>query len=253
MNSHILCSVYFEISVFSNCKLFCTYSLKFQYTTYTYSDCMLMYIVLKSKFIVVSDILSYSMPIGHTIKKGRLSFKDTSYNGVITNRVYKGGTGILTDGKFGRDDPKEKGHEGEGWVGWYQEITTSPYIDITFEFSGVRKFKAVTLAVNVDKRRIYAAFNKSEIFFASTNDGFSDTSFLQFCPNKIPDRDAPYCDNVTLSLCENTAKFITLRLYFGGRWLLLTEISFNSGTVYIFLNFYQRTLAIKNIVSCERA
>ena len=178
------------------------------------------------------------MPVGHTTKNGKWSFKDTSYNGVISYGVYKGGTGILTDGKFGRDNAKEKGHEGEGWVGWFEEKITSPYIDITFEFSGVRKFKGVTLAVNVDQKRNFAVFNKSEIFFASTNDGFSDTSFLQFCPKEFPDRDAPYCDNVTLSLCENIAKFIKLRLYFGGRSLLLTEISFNSGTVYVFLHFY---------------
>ena len=197
---------------------------------------MLMCIVLKSKFIVVPDILSYSMPVGHTTKNGEVAYKDTSYNGVITYGVYKGGTGILTDGNFGPDDAKQ--NKGEGWVGWYQELTTSPYIDIIFEFFYVRKFKAVTLAVNVHKNRSYAVFNKSEIFFASTSDGFSDTSFLQFSPTKIPDRDAPYCDNVTLPLCENIAKFIKLRLYFGGRWLLLTEISFNSGTVYIFLNFY---------------
>ena len=193
---------------------------------------------VKSKFIVFPDILSYSIPVGHTTKNGKVSFNDTSYDGVITNGVYKGGTGILTDGKFGRDNAKEKGHEVEGWVGWSQDLTTSPYIDITFEFSGVRKFKDVTLAVDVDKKRSYAVFNKSEIFFASTNDGFSNTSILQFCPKKIPDRDAPYCENVTLPLCENIAKFIKLRLYFGGRLLLLTEINFNSGTVYIFLNFY---------------
>ena len=223
-----LCFSVFEICT---CKLFryCTYISKFQYTTHTCSDCMLMYIVLKSKFIVVPDILSYSMPVGHETRRGKVSFKDTSYNGVITNGVYKGGTGILTDGKFGPDEAKQD--KGEGWVGWYQESSTSPYIDITFEFSGVRKFKDVTLAVNVDQKRSFTVFNKSEIFFASTSDGFSDTSFLQFCPKKIPGRDDPYCENVTLPLCENIAKFIKLRLYFGGRGLLLTEISFNSGSV----------------------
>ena len=194
---------------------------------------MLMYVVLISKFIVAPGILSYSMPVGHTTKNGKVSFKDASYNGEITNEVYKDGTGILTDGKLGPDEAKQD--KGEGWVGWSRDSTTSQYIDITFEFSGVRKFKDVTLSVDVDTKRSYAVFNKSEIFFASSNDGFSDTSFLQFCPRKIPDRDAPYCENVTLPLCENIATFIKLRLYLGGRWLLLTEISFNSGTV--FLNF----------------
>ena len=70
-------------------------------------------IVLKSKFIVAPDVLSYSMPIGGTTKNRKVSSKDTFYNGVITKRVYKGGTGILTNGKFGRDDSKEKGNQGE--------------------------------------------------------------------------------------------------------------------------------------------
>ena len=214
----------------------------FQYTAYTCGDCMLIYIVLKSKFIAVSDILSYSMPLEHTSKRGKVYFEDTSYNGVITNGVYKGGTGILTDGKFGPDDPKEKGHAGEGWVGWSQEFTTSPHIGITFEFPGVRKFKNVTFTVNVDKKRSYAVFNKSEIFFASTNNGFSDTSFLKFCPKNFLDRDAPYSTNVTLPLCENTARFIMLKLRFGGRWLLITEITFNSGVLLCFV-------ALKGLIS----
>ena len=187
----------------------------------------------------VPDILSYSMPVGQTLKNGRVTFNDTSYNGVITNGVYKNGTGILTDGKFGLDDAKEKDHKGKGWVGWSRRLTTSPYIDITFEFSGVRKFKDVTLTVNVDKKRSYAVFDRSEIFFASKEDDFSDTPFLQCFPENFTDRITPYSKNITLSLCENTARFIKLRLYFGGRWLLLTEISFNLG---ILLHYISRVM-----------
>ena len=175
------------------------------------------------------------MPVGQTIKNGKVTFQDTSYNGVIENNFYKDGTGILTDGKFGPDDAKQD--YGEGWVGWSSSLTTSPYIDIAFEFFSVRKFKDVTLTVNVDKKRSYAVFNRSEIFFAATNNGFSDTSFLQYCPRNFTDSNDfwEYNRNITLSLCENAARFIKLRLYFGGKWLLLTEISFNSG---IFLQHF---------------
>ena len=174
------------------------------------------------------------MPVGQTIKNGKVTYNDTSYNRVIENDMCKDGTGILTDGKFGPDDAKQD--EGKGWVGWSSNLTTSPYIDITFEFSGGRKFKDVTLTVNVDKKRSYAVFKSSEIFFASTSYGFSDTSFLQYCPKESENSDTPYSTNITLSLCENTAKFIKLRLYFGGKWLLLTEISFNSGILLHYFN-----------------
>ena len=112
------------------------------------------------------------MPVGQTTKNRRVSYKDTSYNGVITNGFYKGGTGILTDGKFGPVDAKSL--KGEGWVGWSSMLTQSQHIDIIFEFSGVRKFKNVTLTVNIDNKRSNAVFNRSQIFFASTKDGFSN-------------------------------------------------------------------------------
>ena len=194
-----------------------------------------MYITYYTLVILFTllGILSYSMPVGQMIRNGKVTYNDTSYNGVITNGVYKNGTGILTDGKFGLDDAKKIGHKGEGWVGWCRNFTELSYIDITFEFSGVRKFKDVTLTVNVDKTRSYAVFNKSEIIFASKEDDFSDMSFLQYCPGKSVDSKDPYSRNITLSLCENTARFIRLRLYFGGKWLLLTEISFNSG-IFLF-------------------
>ena len=173
------------------------------------------------------------MPVGQTIKNGKVTFQDTSYSGVIENNICKNGTGILTDGKFGPDYAKQDG--GKGWVGWSSSLTNSPYIDITFEFSGVRKFKDVTLTVNVDKNRSYAVFERSEIFFASKKDEFPDT-FLQYCPKESAKGDTQYISNITLSLCENTAKFIKLRLYFGGKWLLLTEIGFNSGIFLYYSN-----------------
>ena len=48
--------------------------------------------------------------------------------------------------------------------------------------------------------------------------------------------------HVTLPLCENTARFIKLRLRFGGRWLLITEITFNSGVLLCFV-------ALKGLIS----
>ena len=173
-------------------------------------------------------ILSYSMPVGQKTKGGKVSYKDTTYNGVIFNGFYKDGTGILTDGKFGPVHAKSL--KGKGWVGW--NSIKSQHINIIFEFSGVRKFKDVTLTVNIDKKRSNAVFNRSQIFFASTKDGFSNTSFLQYCPRGFQAQDNPYNADVTLSLCENTARFIKLRLYFGGIWLLITEISFNSGILF---------------------
>ena len=60
-------------------------------------------------------------------------------------------------------------------MGWNVILTQSQYIDITFEFSGVRKFTNVTLTVNVDKKSNNAVFYRSQIFFSSIENSFSDT------------------------------------------------------------------------------
>lgn len=115
-------------------------------------------------------------------------------------------------------------------MGWSSQLTQSQYITVTFEFSGIRKFKDVIITVNVDKKSGNAKFRKSRLFFASTKDGFSESSFLQFCPRRHPNTDDHYNENVTLPLCENAAQLIKMQLYFGGKWLLITEINFNSGS-----------------------
>lgn len=173
------------------------------------------------------------MPVGQKTMNGRITYTDTTYNGTIIDGVFKDGTGILTDGKFGPRNSKEE--KGKGWVGWSTDSTQAEYIDITFEFSGLRKFNNANLTINVDKNRTNRVFNKSQIFFSSTKETFSNTSFLQYCPKSYPFKENPYIANVTLPLCENTASFIKLRLYFGGKWLLISEVEFDSGRLSYFL------------------
>lgn len=176
------------------------------------------------------------MPIGQRTTDG-VHYKDTSYNGVISNDFYrKGGTGILTDDKYGPINAKQL--SGEGWVGWSSQLTQSEYIAITFEFSALKTFKDAVITVNVNNNDGNAVFSKSRVFFALTKDGFCDASFLEFCPRRLPDTDDKYNANITLPLCENAARFMKMHLYFGGKWLLLTEISFNSGKVEIYFEFH---------------
>ena len=196
--------------------------IQFSYSSVTYKGSL-----LTSAFVFLV-IFSYSLPIGHKTARGKVQFRDTTYNGKIDSDFNrKGGTGILTDGKFGPADAKQ--HSGKGWVGWSSELTASQYITITFEFSEVRKFKDVRLFVNVDKDN--AVFVTSRILFASTNDGFSNSSYLQYCPNNVQyNGQNAEIAVISLPLCDNEARFVKLQLFFGGKWLLLTEIIFNSGT-----------------------
>ena len=178
--------------------------------------------------MLTADIVSITMPDGKKTDSNNvvITFKGTSNDGKITSDSTKDRTGKLTDGEFGPDE----------WVGW----SMSPCIDIKFEFSGVRKFKDVTLTVNVDKKRSYAVFKRSQIFFALTKDNF--TSTVQYCLRNFTDNATQsYSTNITLSLCGNSAEFIKLRLYFGGRWLLISEIiliQVRGCTISVWLNTF---------------
>ena len=179
-------------------------------------------------------IISFQFVLVILSKNGKVHYNDTSYTGILIKHVCEDGTGILTDVKFRPVNAKEL--NSNGWIGWSSNSTKSQYIDITFEFSGVRKFKDVSLILNVDRQRKQAVFNRSQIYFSTLEDRFSNTSCLQRYPRNFSYNDNPYNATVNLSLCENTGKFIKLRLYFGGKRLLITEISFNSGILLCFLN-----------------
>ena len=202
----------------------------------------LLFLVFLTTPLTILVIISYSMPVGQKTKNGRYHFIDTSYSGDISNGFYKGGTGILTDGNYGSVNSKDS--DGKGWVGWSSVNTPSPYIEIIFQFSGVRKFKHVTLSVNVDRRRSNAVFNKSQIFFGLAEGNFSKT-FLQYCPIDFPAKDSPYNANITLSLCENTGSFVKMKLFFSRKWLLITEITFNSGICWFVVIMHNNLCATK--------
>ena len=179
------------------------------------------------------------MPVGY--KDDNVTFNDISYDRVTNSDVLKGGTGILTDGKFGPDDAKQD--KGKGWMGWSSSSMNSSHINITFEFSSVRKFKDVTLIVNVDRERDFTVFKELQIFLASSKERLPYSSNFKYCPKEFSDDDLRYKRMISLPLCENTARFIKLSLYVGESWLLITEITFNSGILALSLKqipFYDK-------------
>ena len=90
------------------------YEIQFEIGNFCVSSIQCLCCKFFIHFLTIPGILFYSLPVGQTVKNGKLTFSDTSYNGVITNGVYKDGTGILTDGKFGPDDANRINAK-DGW------------------------------------------------------------------------------------------------------------------------------------------
>lgn len=56
----------------------------------------------------------------------------------------------------------------------------------------------------------------------------------------MPDLVLEHARNVTIKLHNRIGKFIKLQLYFASRWILLSEISFDSGKSHLRISKYVR-------------
>ncbi|VVC94329.1 unnamed protein product [Leptidea sinapis] len=142
-------------------------------------------------------IVSYSMPKGNRRSNG-VELTDVIYDGQWGDDLLRGGLGQLVDGQFGGDEIREAA-KNSAWVGWRND--TKPPV-LTFEFDKIREFSAVHL----------------------------------YCNNKFM-RDVQNSRNVTIKLHHRIGKWVRIQLHFSARWILISEVVFDSGkplTCYIY-------------------
>ncbi|KAH1008410.1 discoidin domain-containing receptor 2 isoform X1 [Dendroctonus ponderosae] len=177
----------------------------------------------------IDGLQSYSMPQG--VKKTDLDLSDRSYDGLDENGQLLHGLGQLTDGVKGQDnfrlDIKGLG-KGYEWIGWRNDTPgwAGLPLEILFEFDRVRNFSAAHLYTNNWFTKDVQVFSHARIFFSL--DG------LKFSPEPVhfsymPDLVMEHSRNVTIKLHQRIGRFMKLQLYFASRWILLSEVSFESG------------------------
>ncbi|CAG9771116.1 unnamed protein product [Ceutorhynchus assimilis] len=182
---------------------------------------------------------SYSMPQG--VKKNDLDLSDRSYDGSEENRQLINGLGQLTDGIRGKDNFRldinglGKGYE---WVGWRNDTSgwAGLPLEILFEFDKVRNFSAVHLYTNNLFTKDVQVFSHARTFFSLNGRKFnSEPVHFSYMPDLVME----HSRNVTIKLHQRIGKFLKLQLYFASRWILLSEVSFDSTVVSG--NFTQET------------
>lgn len=173
-------------------------------------------------------IVSYSMPQGD--KRGpNWEFYDTSYDGYWDGGRLRDGLGLLTDGLTGPEDFKETFYElSQGWVGWRNDTREEAHIEISFEFEKVRDFTAVHLFCNNQFTKDVEVFAKAYVRFSTGGKRFKGEP-ITF--DYIEDRIFESPRNITIKLHHRIGKFVNLQLFFAARWMLLSEITFDSDVV----------------------
>lgn len=171
-------------------------------------------------------IVSYSMPQGD--KRGTSwEFYDTVYDGHWDGEKLKYGLGQLTDGHVAPDDFKETFYPdaSQGWVGWRNDTRDNQPIEITFEFDKVREFSAVHIFCNNQFTKEVQVFSEAKVLFSVGGKRYKGKPITY---DYIEDRIFETPRNVSIKLHHRVGRFVKLQLHFAARWILLSEITFDS-------------------------
>ncbi|XP_044732901.1 discoidin domain-containing receptor 2 isoform X2 [Chrysoperla carnea] len=176
----------------------------------------------------LEGLISYSMPQG-VQQADEVDLTDKTYDGIQEGNQLKNGLGQLVDGQKGQDNFRaalsmNRGYE---WVGWRNDTPgmIGRPVEIVLEFDRVRNFSAVILHANNFFSRDVQVFSHAKVYFSIGGRHFS-TEPVHY--NYMPDNVLEHARDVTIKLHQRLGKFLRLQLYFASRWIMLSEISFDS-------------------------
>ncbi|XP_046827642.1 discoidin domain-containing receptor 2-like isoform X1 [Vespa crabro] len=177
----------------------------------------------------IEGLVSYSMPQG--IKRGsEVDLSDRTYDGSEEGGYLSGGLGQLVDGQKGPDNFRldisgnGKGYE---WVGWKNDTPNmlGKPVEITFEFDYSRNFTAIHLHMNNYFTKDVQVFSYAKVYLGVGGNQFNGEP-VHF--SYIPDLVLEQAREVTIKLHSRAARFLKLQLYFAARWIMLSEVIFES-------------------------
>ncbi|XP_011263344.2 epithelial discoidin domain-containing receptor 1 isoform X1 [Camponotus floridanus] len=169
-------------------------------------------------------VVSYSMPQGDKRGNG-WEFFDATYDGHWDGELRRG-LGQLTDGRTGPDNFKmyHDNDRAQGWVGWRNDSRNQP-VEIKFEFDKVREFSAVHIYCNNEFTRGVQVFSQVDTLFSIGGKYYTGEPITY---TYMEDKIFETSRNITIKLHHRVGKFVKLRLHFSDRWIMVSEVTFDS-------------------------
>ena len=153
------------------------------------------------------------------------SLGDTTYDGkyIPSTNMLINGLGKLSDGITGSEEISViNGHQ--PWIGWSND--TNSYITIIFQFDSIRQINRMTIHTNNLFSKDILIFKTAIVSFSSNNVGTNYSNAIVYEHNR--DDIFEIARPVLIELNNHIAKFVRLDLYFDSKWLLISEITFDS-------------------------
>ena len=98
-------------------------------------------------------------------------------------------------------------------------------MEIIFEFETIQEFHSIELYCNNQFTRDISVFKELRAYFSIGGDIFSDDS-VSYSPMTDEIFEEPR--NITAKLHRRVGRFVKIQLYFGSKWLLVSEVAFDS-------------------------
>ena len=179
---------------------------------------------------VLDSAVAYEMMQGE--RRGTdINLLDFTYDGTVIKDVYlSGGLGQLTDGVEGQSnfrlDPHGLGIKGYDWIGWRNETFSGKPIEIIFKFDKCRNFTSVRIHCNNMFSKDVRVFQKAEIYFSVGGIYYTGEPIVF---NYMRDILIEYARPVIIQLSHKVGKYVKIVLHFDARWLMVSEVVFESG------------------------
>ena len=100
-------------------------------------------------------------------------------------------------------------------------------MEIIFEFETIQEFHSIELYCNNQFTRDISVFKELRAFFSIGGDIYSDDSVSH---TPMTDEIFEEPRNITAKLHRRVGRFVKIQLSFGSKWLLVSEVSFDSST-----------------------
>jgi len=168
-------------------------------------------------------IISYAMPQGD--KRGATyEFYDWNYDGEWSGDSLRNGLGSLTDGNLGPADYKLSYYaKNRGWVGWKAE--KRDFVEIIFEFQEIQEFYNIEIYCNNQFTRDISVFKELKAYFSIGGEIYN-ADVVTYTPMTDEIFEEPR--NISAKLHRRIGRFVKVELYFASKWLLISEVSFDS-------------------------
>uniref|UniRef100_A0A8L0DM50 receptor protein-tyrosine kinase n=1 Tax=Oncorhynchus mykiss TaxID=8022 RepID=A0A8L0DM50_ONCMY len=180
-------------------------------------------------------LLMYTAPVGHVmhLSGSPVYLNDSTYDGSIESGVQFGGLGQLFDGVLGGNDFTETKElrvwPGYDYLGWSREALGQGSVDIEFHFEKTRSFHTMQVHSNNHHTQGVRVFSKVECQFKpGLLLPWSSPPLSLAVP--LEDLKDPSSRPISLPLGGRPAQILRCQFAFADRWMLISEISFFSGT-----------------------